>query len=187
MENQAEQIEENRGVEKSKHEAQAHDRPVSGVVVATSVDAETNENKQSLKSNDKTATNGANPSILEEEGFEGDPNLFVPQYEDPDGEDEAKGIDNTDGEEHPNLVVPQSNNIGGEGEAKAHDDGSDGVPKEKKQHHDQKTIGLGEAHKPKKKRKAKSKRGLVSSPTSLLVIFSCESDLMNGKGSAKRI
>lgn len=187
MGNQTEQIEDNRGVEKSEEEAQAHDRPASGVVVATSSDAEMNENKQSLKSNDKTATNRANPSLLKEEGFEGDPNLFVPQYEDPDGEDEAKEIDNIDGKEHPDPVVPQSNNIGGEGEAKAHDDGNDGVPKEKKQHHDQKTIGLGEAHKPKKKRKAKSKRGLVSSPTSLLVIFNCESGLMNGKGSAKRI
>lgn len=99
MGNQAEQIEENRGIEKPKHEAQAHDWPVSGVVVATSADAEANENKQSLKSNDKTPTNGADLSPLEEKDFEGDPNLFLPQYEDPDGEDEAEGIDSIDGED----------------------------------------------------------------------------------------
>lgn len=166
MENQAEQIEDNHGIEKSKHEAQAYDRPLPEIVVATSGDAEMNENKQSLINNDKTATNGVNPSLLEDEGFEGDPNLFVPQYEYPDGEDEAKDIDNVDGKGQPNLVVPQSNNLGGEGEAKAHNEGNDGIPKGKKQHQEQKTIGLGEAQKPKKKKKkSKSKRGLVSSPT----------------------
>ncbi len=184
MGNQAEQIEDDRGVEKSKHDAQVYDRPLPEVVVATSGDAEINDSKQSLKSNEKRATNGVNPSPSEDEGFGGDPNLFVPQYEYPDGEDEANDIDNVDGKGHPNLVLSQSNITGGEGEAKAHDEGNGGVPKEKKQSQHQTPIGLGEAKKPKKKRKAKSKRGAVSSPIRYLF---CESGLTNGKGSSKRI
>lgn len=97
MGNQAEQIEDDRGVEKSEHEAQAYDRPFPEVVVATSDDAEMNGSKQSLKRNEHPAANGVNPSPSEDEGFGGDPNLFVPQYEYPDGEDEAKDIDNVDG------------------------------------------------------------------------------------------
>lgn len=164
MGNQAEQIEDDRGVEKSNHEAPVYDRPLPEVVVATSSgDAEMNDSKESLKSNEKPATNSVNPPLSEDEGLEGDPNLFVPQYEYPDGEDEANNIDNVDGKGHPNLVVSQSNITGGEGEAKAHDKGNGGVPKEKKQSQHQTPIGLGEAKKSKKKRKAKSKRGAVSS------------------------
>lgn len=184
MGNQAEQIEDDRGVEKSRHEAQAYDRPLPEVVVATSGDAEINDSEQSLKRNEKLVTNGLNPSPSEDEGFEGDPNLIVPQYEYPDGGDETEYIDNVDVKGHPNLVVSQSNNTGGEGEAKAHDEGNGGVPKEKKQPQHQTPIGLGEAKKPKKKRKARSKRGVVSSPTRYLFR---ESGLMDGKGSSKRI
>lgn len=164
MGNQAEQIEDDRGVEKSTHEAQAYDRPLPEVVVATSDDAEINDSKQNLKRNEKPATNGVKLSPSEDEAFEGDPNLFVSQYEYPDGEDEAKDIDNVDGKGHPNFVVSQSNNIDGV-EAKAHEEGNGRVQKENKQHQHQIPINLGEAQKPKKKRKAKSKRGVVSSPT----------------------
>lgn len=181
MGNQAEQIEDDRGVEKSQHKAQDYDRSLSEVVVATSGDAEMNDSKQSLKRNEKPATNGANS---EDEGFEGDPNLFVPQYEYPDGEDEANDNDNVDGKGHPNLVVSQSKITVEEGGAKVHDEGNGGVPKEKKQFQHQTPISLGEAMKPKKKRKPKSKRGAVSSP---IIYLFCESGLTNGKGSSKRI
>lgn len=169
MGNQAEQIEDDRWVEKSKHETQAHDRPFPEAVVATSGDAEMNGSKQALKRNEKPSTNGVNPSPSEDEGFEGDPNLFVPQYEYPDGEDEAKHIDSVDGKGHQNLVVSQSNNIGGDG-AKAHDEGNGGVPKKNKQQQHQIPIGLGEAQKPKKKKKARSKRGVVSTPARYLFL-----------------
>lgn len=186
MGNQAEQIEDDGGVEKSQHEAQVYDRPLPEVVVATSGDEEMNDSKQSLKRIEITATNGVNPSPSEDDGFDGDPNLFAPQYENPDGEDEVNDISNVDGDGkgHPDLGVSQSNITGGEGEAKAHDEGNGGVPEEKKQFQHQTPVGLGEAKKPKKKRKAKSKRGAVSSPIRYLF---CEFSLMNGKGSSKRI
>lgn len=159
-------------VEQSKHDSQAYDRPLPELDVATSVVAEINDNKQSLKSNDTIATNDVNSSLLEDEGLEGDPNLYVPQYEYPDGEDEAKDIDNEDGKGHPNLVVPQSQKIRGGGEENAHDDRNDGVPKEKMYHPEQANIGLGGYQKPKKKKKkAKSKRGVVSSPTRYLILW----------------
>lgn len=168
MGNQAEQIEDDRWVE-TKHETQAYDRPLPEAVVATSGDAEMNDSKQALKRNEKPSTNGVNPSPSEDEDFEGDPNLFVPQYEYPDGEDEAKPIDSVDGKGHQNLVVSQSNNIGGDG-AKEHDQGNCGVPKKNKQPQNQIPIGLGEAQKPKKKKKAKSKRGVVSTLTRYLFL-----------------
>lgn len=183
MGNQAEQIKDDRGGEKSQNEAQVHDKPLPEVVVNTSGDVEMNDSKQSLKRIEKTATNGINPSPSEDEGFDGDPNFFAPQYEYPDGEDEANVISNVDGKGHPDLGVSQSNITGGEGEAKAYDEGNGGVPEEKKQFQHQTPIGLGEAKKPKKKRKAKSKRGAVSSPIRYLF---CESGLTNGKGSPKR-
>lgn len=45
MGNQAEQIEDDRGAEKSKHDAQVYDRPLPEIVVATSGDAEINDSK----------------------------------------------------------------------------------------------------------------------------------------------
>lgn len=162
MGNQAEQIEDDCRIENPQHEAQAYES-LPEVVVGPS---------------------GVNPLPSKDEDFDGDPNLYAPQYEYPDGEDEAKDIDHVDGKEQPNLVVPQSNIAGEEGEPKAHDEGNDGVPKEMKQSQHQTPIGLGEAKKPKKKRKAKSKRGAVSS---LIRYLFCESGLTNGKGSSKRI
>lgn len=183
MGNEAEQIEDDCGIEKSQHEAQVYNS-LPEVVVATSGDAEMNDSKQSLKRTGETPTNGVNPSPSKDEDFGGDPNLYAPQYEYPDGEDEANDVDHVDGKGHPNLVVPQSNVTGGEEEAKAHDEGNGRVPKEMKQSQHQTPIGLGEAKKPKKKRKAKSKRGTVSSPIRYLF---CESGLTNGKGSSKWI
>lgn len=183
MGNQAEQIEDDCAIEKPQQEAQAYDS-LPEVVVATSGDAKMHDSKQSLNRTGETPTNGVNPSPSKDEGLDGDANLYAPQYEYPDGEDEANDINHVDGKGHPNLVVPQSNIIGEEGKAKAHDEGNDGVPKEMKQSQHQTPIGLGEAKKPKKKRKAKSKRGAVSSPIRYLF---CESGLTNGKGSSKRI
>lgn len=102
MGNQAEQIEDDRGVEKSQHEAQVHDKPLPEVVVATSGEVEMND-KQSLKRIEKTATNGSNPSPSEDKGLDGNPNLFVPQYEYPDGEDEVNVISNVDGKDTQTL------------------------------------------------------------------------------------
>lgn len=100
MGNQAEQIEGTRQVEVSKHDAQSYERPPTEAVVASSGDTDMNENKQSPKSSDESAINGGNTSLPVDEIFEGDPNLFVPQYEDPDGEDEAKDFENVDGNRH---------------------------------------------------------------------------------------
>lgn len=160
MGNQADQIEEDCGIEKSQPEAQVYNSPPE-VVVATSSNVEMNDSQQNLKRTGDITTNGLNPLPSKDEDFDGDPNLYAPQYEYPDGEDEANDIDYVDGKGHPNLLVLQSNITGGEGEAKTHDEGNGGVPKELKQSQHQRPIGLGEAKKPKKKRKAKSKRGTV--------------------------